>query len=121
MVSIKQKLKNSPGYFKKPPRTDELPPTPKKVKSTNMSIKKMLFKDLISAKYVAKDLSANAPKLENDSRSDIVSNVTISPQKEIENKSIGIGGFKSILKYSAKSKSNSKLCSTITSWEICCF
>lgn len=99
MVSIKQKLKNSPGYFKKHAEsTAELPPTPRKAKAASMPMQKMLFKDLISAKYVEKDLEKNENKMDASSLSNLeCSPMDSSPLKKVEspiaNRNMSLGIF----------------------------
>lgn len=88
MVSIKQKLKNSPGFFKKHAETSaELPPTPRKTKTANMPMQKMLFKDLISAKYADKDLESEK-KMDSSKQSSIASTpINSSPIKKMSSPS----------------------------------
>jgi hypothetical protein len=85
MKSIQQKLKNSPGFFKKKPETTaDLPPTPIKKRSAQMPMQKMLFKGLISAKYADKDHETES-EMDAGQRSSVTSNST--PQKGIESPS----------------------------------
>ena len=88
MSSIKRKLENSPGYFKKHAEsTVELPPTPRKAKAVPVPMQKMLFKDLISAKYFDKDLgndSLKDEKLEMLNKSVECSPINSSPLKKAE-------------------------------------
>lgn len=99
MVSIKQKLKNSPGYFKKQAHsTAELPPTPRKKKTASIPMQKMLFKDLISAKYVDKELETTEVKVDEISHSSIeCSPMNSSPIKQAEspvaNRNMALGNF----------------------------
>ena len=100
MVSIKQKLKNSPGYFKKQESIVELPPTPKKAKTGRMSMKKTLFKDLISAKYAEKDLLKDT-QFDNITKSSVEtspfhSNVQSPVESPTPDQKLGLGEASSI-------------------------
>jgi hypothetical protein len=85
MTSIQQKLKNSPGFFKKKAETmADLPPTPIKKRSTQMPMQKMLFKGLISAKYADNDLETESG-MDAEQGSNVTANS--SPRKDMESPS----------------------------------